>query len=346
VFQAFEQMVYEPFLTLSYCLVLAAGVFSVIFFDLGFLWLNAAMALANLAQLVPASYILSRKFVRPVFGIDKLVFRRFLQDAVVIGIGVFFYQNLFKINVLMLRWLGTVADVSYFNAPHNLIMQLQVIPMSLVMAVFPLFSRMIYTDREKMIVVYEQIFRSLFIFSSFAAVLLSLYSREIIGIVFGSRYIQSGTALMIISWAMIPLTMDMLLNGVLVAMNKQRYSVIYAGAALVLDSVCCLFFVPKFGFIAAAVIAVISYTFSFLCSLYFIEKNGLSIRFDRTMGKTAAAVCICGTAAYLLKPVSLPLAVVSTVLFFFGTIFMTRAFPIKELAAVRGMIFQGRRQQS
>jgi hypothetical protein len=61
---------------------------------------------------------------------------------------------------------------------------------------------------------------------------LCLFSKEIIEIVFGSKYAQSVRALSIISWAIIPLSMDMFFNNILIVMNKQRYTVIYGGLTL------------------------------------------------------------------------------------------------------------------
>lgn len=337
VFQAFEKMIYEPFIALVNGLVLSIGIAAVIYFDLGFLWLFIAPAFANLIQLVLSSFILSRKFVRPAFTADKAVFKKFLTDSVVIGVGIFFYQNLFKINVLMLKWFGTLSDVSYFQAPHSLIMQLQVVPMSVAMAVFPVFSRLMRTDREKLSFLYGKIFRFLLIGSIFCAMIFSLFAGEIIGIVYGSKYLHSVTALKIVSWAIVPLTMDMLLNVVLIAMHKQKYSVIYAGVTLAMNSLLAVIFIPSHGYIAASYLSVFSYTILFFCSFYFVGQNGLPLRFDRTIAKMLATVLISVVAIILLKPLSVPAAAFMGVLVFLGLIVATRVITREEVSFIKGM---------
>jgi O-antigen/teichoic acid export membrane protein len=335
VFQAFEKMIYEPMLTLIYCIVLSVSVAAVIYFDMGFLWLFIAAAFANLVQLVIASYILSSRFIRPSFTIERSVFRQFFKNAVVIGLGIFFYQNLFRIDVLMLKWFGRIEDVAFFQIPHSLILQIQQVPMSLVIAIFPVFSMLIHTDRETMASLYEKIFRFMFIGSMFACMSLFLFSKEIIHLVFGAKYAVSAIAMMIVSLAVVPLFMDMILNGVLIAMNKQKYSAIYAGIALILNALAAIVFIPQYGFIAAAWIAVFSYTFVFICSLYFVEKNGLSIKWGRVAAKTFTAVFISGTAVFMFKPFSIILSVIGGTILYFGILLLLRAFTMNELFVLK-----------
>jgi len=338
VFQAFEKMMYEPIISIINGLVLIIGISTVIYYELGLLWIFIVMAFANMTQMVVSSLILSVKFVRPTFTIDRTVFRKFLKDAVVIGIGIFFYQNQFRINVLMLKWLGTVDDVAYFQAPHSLIMQLQVVPMSVAMAVFPVFSRLMTTDPEKLALLYEKIFRFMLLGSLFCAMFIALFARDIIALVYGVKYIHSVSILSIVAWAVIPLTMDMLLNVVLIAMHKQKYSVIYAGSTLALNSLLAVLFIPAYGSRAAAYLSALSYTILFLCSLYFVERNGLRVRLDRMAVKIVATVLFSGAAIVALKSLSPPAAALAGTIVFCGLAIMTRIVTLEELRLIKGMI--------
>jgi O-antigen/teichoic acid export membrane protein len=273
--------------------------------------------------------------MRPSFTVEMTVVRQFFKNAVVIGLGIFFYQNLFRIDVLMIKWFGRIEDVAFFQIPHSLILQIQQVPMSLVISIFPVFSRLIHTDRETMVVLYEKIFRFMFIGSIFTGMSLFIFSKEVIHLVFGSKYAASAPSMMIVSLAVFPLIMDMLLNGVLIAMNKQKYSVIYAGIALFLNALAAIAFIPRYGFIAAAWIAVFSYAFVFICSLYFVEKNGLSIKWGRITAKTFTAVFISGTAVFMLKPLSLILSVIGGTILYFGVLLLLRAFKMNELLVLK-----------
>ena len=343
MFQAFEKMVYEPLVSVLYSAALLAGVATVMIFKGGFLWLFFALAMANFVQLTAASVIISKRFIRPVFTLERGLYKRFFKDSLVIGVGIFFYQNLFKINVLMLRWVGSVNDVSFFSAPHNLIMQLQVVPLSLTTAIFPVFSRLISTDRERMIATFEKIFRVMFLASAFAAVMLSLYSREIILLVFSNKFEQSVAALAIMSWAVIPLTLDMLLNGVLIAMNKQKYSVIYAGVTIAVNVLASLLLIPRYGFIAASYIAVLSYTLLFLCSWYITARNGVKIAMTRTVVNTIVATGMAAAAIMIVKPYSIIAALFAGTGAFCLAVMATGAITVQELMLMRESLRTPRR---
>ena len=126
-----------------------------------------------------------------------------------------------------------------------------------------------------MVDIYEKVFKYLFIFSFMFAMFFSLFSKEIIEIVFGSKYSQSVIVLSILAWAIMPLSMDMFFNSVLIAMNKQKYAVIYGGSALAINITAAVVFVPLYGVLAAACLALFSYVFVFFFSsfTYLFEKS-------------------------------------------------------------------------
>ena len=308
VFRAYEKMKYEPLVALISSIVLFGNVATFIYLDMGFIWLFIALALANFVQVAVAIYIVLTKFVIPTFRVDKTLFMNFFIDSSVIGIGMFFYLNLFRINILMLKWFGTTEEVAFFHAPHNLILQLQALPFAVISALFPVFSRLFRDDPAEMVDVYEKVFKYLFIFSFLFAMCFSLFSKEVIEIIFGSKYLQSVIILTILAWAIIPLSMDMYFNAVLIAVNKQKYAVIYGGAALAINILAAAVFVPLYGFLAATFLALFSYLFVFFCSLYFVTRQGFPFVLDRIAIKIAGAGALSATAIILLKPVSIFLA--------------------------------------
>ena len=338
VFQAYEKMKYEPLVALIYSIVLATSVMIIIYLDMGFIWLFIALAFSNLVQVIVAVYIVSTRFVIPIFRIDKASFKIFLKDSCVIGIGIFFYLNLFRINILMLKWFGSINDVAFFHAPHNLIMQLQVLPFALITALFPVFSRLFHDNPTEMVDIYEKVFKYLFIFSIMFAMCFSLFSKEIIEIVFGSKYSQSVIILTILAWALIPLSMDMFLNAVLIAMNKQKYAVIYGGSALAINILAAVVFVPLYGFLSATCLALFSYVFVFFFSLYYVTRHGFPVVLDRITVKTAVAGTLSAAAIMLLKPVSIFLAAPVGIIIYFGMIMKMKVLPLNEIILKKDIV--------
>ncbi|HWR71741.1 MAG TPA: oligosaccharide flippase family protein, partial [Nitrospirota bacterium] len=337
VFQAFEKMIYDPVVSIIYCLLLSAGITVAIVLDWGLLGLLGAAAIANAAQFLISARIFSSRFVRPSFDFDKSVLRTYLKDAAVIGIGIFFYQNLFRINVLMLKWLGKIEDVAYFQIAHNFIMQLQVLPFAFVTAVFPVFSRLLSEEPARMRDAYQRIFRYILILSFFVSLFIFGFSREIVETVFGSKYDRSAAALMIVSWAVAPLALDMLMNSMLIAMDKQRYAVIYAGVTLLLNLIFAVLLIPSHGFIAASWLSLSSYVLLLMFSLYFVSRNGLGGVSSCVLLKTLLAGLIGLAAIYFLKSVSAVFAFMAASGLYFGALYRMHVFGTDDITLLRGL---------
>lgn len=334
VFQAFEKMVYDPLLTVVYYISLSACIAAVILLDLGYMWLIAAAAAANLLQLIAAVYFALTKFVHPVFSVEKKILFDFFKHTAVVGFGIFFYQNLLKVNVLLLKWLSGSQEVGLFQVPHNLVMQLHFIPATLVAAMYPAISRSFHHNTGDAQEIYSRAFRYILLFSVLTSVYLSFFSTEIIETIFGAKFSKSAEALVVMSWAFIPLSLDVLLNSVLIALNKQRYNMIYGGAALAMNVLLGIVVIPVSSYIGASWLAVFSYTVLFLCSLYFVSRSGLSSVKLSCAAKAAGAGGAAAAAIYLLKPVSLLLAVPAGVSLYIFLILITGAFRMEEAAII------------
>jgi O-antigen/teichoic acid export membrane protein len=330
VFQAFERMIYEPILTLVYVIILSSAIAAVIHFDMGLLWLLISAASANSVQFLLSTYIVSTRFICPSFDFDKDLFWALFKNSSMIGIGIFFYQNLFRIEVLMLKWLGSSEDVAFFQVSHGLIMQIEFLPAAFMSALFPYFARMSRHEPETLAIVYERYFRYIFILSVIPSIYLCQFSEEIVGIVFGSKYAQSYRSLSIISWAIIPLSMDMFFNNILIVMNKQRYTVIYGGLTLAVNFLAAYLLIPGYGFIAASYISLASYFVLFFFSLYFAVKSGLSVVLDKVMTNVVVASSIAVCVIYFLKPISLSGAVIMGFIAYPAMLIVTGTFPMED----------------
>ncbi len=338
VFQAFEKMLYEPLITIVSCVVMSAGVAAVIYLDMGLLWLLIATAVANAVQLAAAAFLVTHKFVRPSFTMDRKVFKALLTHSTVIGLGIFFYQNLFRIDVLMLKWLGSAKEVALFQIPHNIVMQIQVLPFALVAALLPVLSRLMKSDPARVAVVYEKTFRYIFLLSVFLSISLCLFAGEIIDVVFGSKYSESAATFMVVAWAAVPLSVDILLNTMLIVMNKQKYSVYYGGTALAVNALAALLLIPDYGYMAAAYIALFSYCLLVFFSLYFVVRNGLPLVLDKILSKTLLAGATGAAGTIWLKRYSIPAAVGFGPIAYFGMLSLTGALPPDAFSFFKGAI--------
>jgi len=137
IFQAFEMMKYEPLVNFISSFLLISGIVAVILLDLGFIALFAVLAFVGLVSCGYAVFIVVKKFVIPRFDFNRSELKFFLKEAAVVGVGTFLYMNLFKTDVLLLKWLGAIEDIAYFQGAHNIVIQTSVFPTAIMAALTP-----------------------------------------------------------------------------------------------------------------------------------------------------------------------------------------------------------------
>ncbi len=336
VFQSYEKMFYEPVLTLLGSSILVAGTATVIWLKLGFPWLFGAAAIAHAVQLATGAWVIQRKIVRPSFRVRFPLVLLFLKDIAVIGVGVVLFMNLIRVNVFMLKWLSTIEEVAFFQLPHGLILQIQVLPYALVTAILPVFSRLIRDDPATMADIYRKVFKYMLILSFFAALCLSIFSREFIEIVFGKKYAPSIPVMVVVAWALVPLALDMFLNSILVALNKQKYSIYYAGAALCFNCLGGLLLIPRYGALGAAFLALLSYCLLFACSFFLVSRHTVAISLLSLARDMAPAVAACVAAMMSLKPYTVVGALLLGTTAYFGVLRICGVVLPAEIRIMRG----------
>lgn len=312
VFHAFEKMKYESVVTFVASVTLVTGLLSVIFLNLGFTAVFAMTALSGLAGLLASFVIILRKVGFPLARFSTEDLRWFFRESAVVGIGVFIYMNLFKIDVLLLKWLSGYEDVAYFQAAHNLTHQIVIFPVALMTAAFPRISRLeAEGDPAGLKTMYEKLFRFMFMGGATAALFTFCYAEEIITILLGEKFRQSAQTLMILSWSFVPLFADVFTNTLVVAMGRQSATAVFGSVGLAVNVLLGVALIPLYGQTGAAMAAFASYTALFVTSYIYITWHGdYFTALGRLMGRAFVAVAAGGCAMLLIKTVSAPLSFV------------------------------------
>jgi O-antigen/teichoic acid export membrane protein len=330
-FQAFERMGYEPLLSGLQALLTLAFVGGAILFDLGLLGVLTALLVALALHFLVTALVAAKKFVRPSLDFSRQELWGLFTTAAVIGVGIIIQMNLMRAGALMLKWLGSVEEVAYFQAAHELIMKVQIFPQALMLAVFPVLSRLLLSDPAEAEKLYRAIFRYILLLGLPVSLYLAVFPEQATRLLFGEKYLPAAGVLRITGLAMVPLALDMLLNKVLIAMNRQRYAAWYAALALGLAVLLNLALIPRFGPEGAAVAALAAYACLLGFSMYFAAKHGIRPKAGKDILRAAlASTAACG-AAYALAPRSLPAAVIALGPVYFGVLIALGAFPKKDM---------------
>uniref|UniRef100_I2PYH8 Membrane protein involved in the export of O-antigen and teichoic acid n=1 Tax=Desulfovibrio sp. U5L TaxID=596152 RepID=I2PYH8_9BACT len=337
VFQAYERMAYEPPLAVLSGAASLALVGLALFSGQGLPGVLAALLLAAGLHAALVWRVVVRSLVRPAFDRDRAALLRMLAATSVVGLGVFFQQNLFRANTLALAWLSNLSAVADFQAPHEFVLKLEILPQALMLAVYPVLARLAPADRPAAGRLYRLVFAQTLYAMALPAILLAVYAEPACLLLFGEKFAGAAPVLRLLALAVAPLALDMLVNTLLVALGRQRYALFYAAAALALNILGNLYAAPRHGAAGAAVVAVASYLWLLAFSSRFAARHGFRPRAAGPLLRVGCAGAVCLGACLLLRHAPLLGATAGTAVYA-GVLAGLGAFGKNDLLLLRSVM--------
>ena len=299
VFQAHERMGYEPPLSVAAGLLAMVGVGLALWAGWGVAGVLGGLLAAALVQAL-LTWRVAVRLTRPSFALDAPALRAMFYASSVVGLGVFFQQNLFRAGALSLTWWAGLAAVADFQAPHEFLLKLEILPQALMLAAFPALARLAPTDGDAAGRLYRLIFRHTLQAMALPALLLAFYAEPACVLLFGGKYAGAAPIMRVLALSLPLLALDMLVNNLLVAIGRQRYALYYAAVALLLAFGINAFVVPRYGALGAAWTALGSYGWLLLFSSRFAARHGFISLAARPLGRVAVAGGACLAVCYAL----------------------------------------------
>ena len=259
LFQSSQKMQLESFSRIVQSLSLFAIAIIFILLRYPTHWIVIAYISGSAIGLLSNLSILLRKrivLLTPVFKISEFI--NLLEKAWPFALSIIFNIIYFKIDIVMLGIIKTEKEVGLYVAAYNVIILFYYLPQIVSLAVLPIMSRLYLTSQSKLKKAYQQLFDYHYIFGIFFALILFVYSKQIIVLLFGEGYTQSHIALRILSVAIIFKYIAYTSGAVLTSINKQKKRAFYQGATSLINITLNLFLIPSFGVVGASISTVIT----------------------------------------------------------------------------------------
>jgi O-antigen/teichoic acid export membrane protein len=248
-------------------------------------------------------------------------------------------QLFFKIDVLLLKPLAGDLALGWYSTAYKLIDGLQVVPASFVIALFPLLARYAQHDRLRLARLSETGLKVLLALALPIAVGTTLLAEPIILLIAGPSYLpESAWALQILIWYLPISFTNGLLQYILIAVNRQRTLSVAFAVGVVFNIAANLLLIPRFGYLAAAVVTVVSEIVLLAPFLWVAlrEVGGLAVL--GVAWRPAVAAASMGVPVWLLAPWSTPLAIIAGVASYGVALLAVRAVSPAERAELRGLL--------
>ena len=299
-FRAFERMEYELLLNFVFNIVYILLIVAVVRFDLGFLSIFTARLVASILHMTVLMIIAVWKFVRPVLRPNPGLITYLFKEALPLGIFALLLTASFKVDVFVLNHFRGPEEVSIFEAGHKIIMQLQVFPTSIVIALFPLFSRLEKQDAESLRSSFNTSFKFMLIAGLPVPLLLVFASDPIISSLYGAGFIDASSVLKILSLTIPFLFLLSVQSFVLTSKGRQGLNTASVAVCFALNLALDMVLAPRYGYLGVSWATLASYTVFFFISFFFISRTTGAPPVGRILPKPLLGVGLLWAAVSLL----------------------------------------------
>jgi len=336
IFHAHQRMQYEA-------AVMSLQKMALLIFGLLTLWLGqgvygvaaAYLAAGGVGALVGLSILWKGGFLKGSWKIDYSFLRYACRQALPLTLTTLFINLYFRIDMTLLAKFRPAAEVGWYGAAHKCIEVLMVVPAVLVVASFPGFSKLFIEDRQKLARAALKVLRLLLMLGMPLAGGAILVARPLMKMMFGAEFAPAGTALGWLAVALCFIFLNYALSYLLISGEKQKVNAMISGIAVGISIGANLFFIPRHGYVGAAVSAVI--TELFLLAAYFFSVNHLlfKIPLQKSLIRIAFATGIMMLAVGFLPDMHPLVSILVGMLVYAGAIWTVKAIEPEDLDILR-----------
>ena len=273
-FQATVQARYISILSLVITIILNVLKIAVIFLGKGVIYLALILLLESILYAVGNAYLRHVFFGKlSLWKFDKNTAKKILIDSwpfIFTGAFTVIYT---RIDQVMLKNIVDATSVGIYDAAVRISELWYFIPAIIVSSLFPAIinarghSAQEYKKRA------VTLFFLLLGITTMIAMLMSTFAKPIISFVFGSEFQDSAMVLKIYIWALVPTSIIILLNYILLAENKKMILFFSALLGMIINIYLNYMFIPRYEANGAAVATLISSSVVVLfLAVFFLKK--------------------------------------------------------------------------
>lgn len=222
-----------------------------------------ALIVSNMLNIFFIKCLLENKSAEAYFKINyKLDFKlwnKILSESWPLFLTAIFIAAYSRLDHILLFKIKGPVELGLYSMVVKLSESFLIVPLAIAGSVFPLMAKYSVVCPESFKKIYSLTFKYLSALFVPVVIMVIFFSGYIIKILFGAAFVSSGTALNILIVAEIFASFGIINNSILVAAGKQRFDPVFTGVSAIVNVALNLFLIPRYGFIGAAIAALISY---------------------------------------------------------------------------------------
>ncbi len=270
-------------------------------------------------------YIVNKDFVKFRMAIDwSFIKHLFVLTMPFTLLTIFSVYN--RIDSLLLSHFRSFEEVGYYSVAYKFWDTLAFVPGIIGISLYPFFARSISQG------LHDHVKQGLETYSRYMAALALpiaigafVLAKPITLAFYGPDFAPASQALWLLVGAVSVLILYSPVNSLIISQQTKAATWI-TGFNLLFNFTANIIFLPKYGFVAAAVITLASEVIQLVCYTYIIKTRIVNFRFVRSLIKPAFAAVIMGAVVFYLKSQNVWLAIGSGILVYSFTLLITKFF--------------------
>ena len=258
VFRAFEKMEYEAITNLSERTIMLAVTVVMWTTHQGLIPLLMSYVIIQMLKALIAFLFMRRFFQKIEWHWAHPQTFTLLKAAYPFALMAIFGTISGRIDTIMLKIFHTDQMVGLYNAAHKLIESLQFIPENFVMALFPAFSVLYFSEKQKFNSTFSRAFQFITILAFPIATGLYLLAPQIIHLLFEPEFSRAAVALRWLGIALGIIFFKFLFSTSLNAIGKQHLVAAITGISMLVNVVLNYILIPKYDLLGASLATIAS----------------------------------------------------------------------------------------
>ena len=307
-------------------------------FQTGLVGFVSAHLVSNLLLWYFYHIVVSHLYSRITLRIDVPLWKSLIISALPMGGGVMLRQLALQLDILILTWMTNLTTVGLFSGPYRISMALRVIPQTLSLPLYPLYSRTAHLSPERFREAYQWSMKFFALISIPFAAFFVAWSKPILRLALGDKFLPALPAMQLLGLGLVPFFLSTLFQYLFAALDQQRRFLISTCVGSALRILLLIILIPKFGFVGPAIAFVCAETVIVGIWMFQLTRLGFPANLGNVIWRPLAA----GLAmAFILlavqeSPLLWQLCVGALSLLLYGVILIAlKTFSIEEIRHAR-----------
>ena len=200
-FQAFGKLKYQAISTFIYSFIQLIAVLLVIYFNLGVIYIAVTYVVGYLAAMIYLSFSTNKHIAVPKFSFDIDFWNKSIKYSLPFALTAVFYSIYYSIDMVMLSYISGDYATGIYNAAYKI--------MSVLFTFFPVYQNVVFPLMSKLFTDSEDLLKLSFVKSVKYLLLIllpvtvgiTLYSDQLIVLIYGNNYLLSAKVMNILVWS-------------------------------------------------------------------------------------------------------------------------------------------------